>query len=261
MEPNDSTWKIWNAEIEYGNVFFKRATAELPEMESSKAVAKIVESLILENDLILDVGCGAGHYLRSLLNRVTKPFKYHGVDATAHYIKLAKEAWQGAIDHKKLLSCDFQQGDIFNLDFGDRYADVVMCNNVLLHLPSVEKPIQELVRVSRKYVVIRALIGEASFRIKQVADPEMYDQAGEPVNYFFYNIYSQEYIRSVLTKLPKVKTVSFIQDRDYDPASVGISASDYEETPKDITKIISGLQVNNYIIQPWMFVIVEKESE
>jgi ubiquinone/menaquinone biosynthesis C-methylase UbiE len=260
MKSEASAWKVWNAETEYGEVFFKRATAELPEMESSKAVAKHIASLIKSKDLILDIGCGAGHYLRSLLNRLPEAFSYHGVDATENYIKLAQEAWADA-KHDNLLAATFQQGDIFDIPLSDAYADIVMCNNVLLHLPSIEKPMAELVRVSRKYVVIRALIGESSFRIRQVMEPELYDQAGEPVNYFFYNIYSQTYIQSVLSKLPGVKSVSFAPDHDYDPANLISSISDYAETPKDITKIMNGLQVNNYIIQPWMFVILEKESD
>ena len=250
-------WRVWGAEAEYGNVFYKRATAELPEMESSKAVTKHLAGLAKADDLILDVGCGAGHYLRSLLNGLPTPFAYHGVDATANYIALAKEAWQG-VESDKLLSAQFQQGDIFNIDLKDAYADVVMCNNVLLHLPSVEQPIKELVRVSKKYTVIRALIGDNSFRIKQVMEPEEYDQAGDPVNFFYYNIYSESYIRAVLDRIPEIKSVRFISDHDYDPANLVSSISDYAETPKDITKIMNGLQVNNYIIQPWMFVIVEK---
>lgn len=250
-------WRIWGDEAEYGNVFYKRATAELPEMESSKAVTKHLAGLAKPDDLILDVGCGAGHYLRSLLNGLPSPFSYHGIDATANYIALANEAW-GGVQNEKLRSAHFQQGDIFNIDLSDAYADVVMCNNVLLHLPSVEQPIRELVRVSKKYTVIRALIGENSFRIRQVMEPEEYDQAGDPVNFFFYNIYSERYIRAVLGRIPGIKSVRFISDNDYDPANLVKSISDYEETPKDITKIMNGLQVNNYIIQPWMFVIVEK---
>ena len=83
----------WNTSTEYGEVFYKRAVGDLPEMESSKAMASLLKEKISTGDHILDVGCGGGHYLRSLKNTVKVPFSYTGVDITASYIELAKRAW------------------------------------------------------------------------------------------------------------------------------------------------------------------------
>ena len=88
-----STWKVWDKEETYGDLFFKRATGELPEMESSKALAKVIDPYLEEGDKIGDIGCGGGHYLRSLDNKVTKKFHYVGVDRTAYYIQKANEAF------------------------------------------------------------------------------------------------------------------------------------------------------------------------
>jgi SAM-dependent methyltransferase len=83
---------IWGAHNDYyGNLFIKRATGQLPEMESSKALAKIVAKYIKNNDNILDAGCGAGHYLRSLDKLIKKNFIYTGLDATAKHIDIAKK--------------------------------------------------------------------------------------------------------------------------------------------------------------------------
>ena len=70
---------------------FSAESKQLPEMESSKALAKILKKQIFENDNVLDVGCGCGHYLKSLLSEIGVPFKYTGVDATNYYIELAKK--------------------------------------------------------------------------------------------------------------------------------------------------------------------------
>ncbi|NOR57099.1 MAG: methyltransferase domain-containing protein, partial [Sulfurimonas sp.] len=139
----DDNWKVWDDSPEYGDNFYQRSIDEKEEMESSKSAAKIVSTIIKDKDIVLDVGCGAGHYLASLDKRVETNFSYHGVDATEHYIELAKKAYNGkSTEYRDVPS--FNQEDIFNLSESDGYADVVMCNNVLLHLPKIEKPISEL---------------------------------------------------------------------------------------------------------------------
>ena len=42
---------------------------------------------------LLDVGCGAGHYLKSIKERLNKTVDYIGLDATKYYIDLAKKAF------------------------------------------------------------------------------------------------------------------------------------------------------------------------
>ena len=252
-------WRVWNDEKEYGEVLFKRASGILPEMESSKAAAKIVGSKTRAGDKILDVGCGAGHYLRSLLNELHVPFHYQGLDATQHYVELARKAW-GSREFDNLLSHNFSHGDIFKIPFQSSFGEIVMCNNVLLHLPSIEQPIRELVRVASKFVVIRALVGNASFKIKQVREPEVYDESGEPVNFHYYNIYSEDYIKSILDGENGIKRVDIYEDQDYNARNIELSQSDHKNNPKGITTIVNGMQVNNYIIQPWKFVVIEKEE-
>jgi len=257
----NENWRVWDEDKKYGELFYDRAVGKLSEMESSKAVAKHVAKLAKENHLILDVGCGGGHYLVSLDKTLKIPFSYHGIDATEYYIKLAKSAFDQDTN-KNLLrkSFKFEVGDIFHLQVEDNYADVVMCNNVLLHLPSVEKPISELWRVTKKYLVIRALIGETSFRIKQINSPEEYTKEGEPVNFHFFNIYSQEYILKLINELNGVNNYKLIEDGDYNPCNIGSSNYDKRDKPHDLTTIVNGMQVNNYIIQPWQVLIVEKNN-
>jgi len=255
-----SDWKVWDSNSEYGDVFFKRATGELPEMESSKAAATHVARLIKDNFKIVDVGCGSGHYLKSLIGLLKVPFHYLGVDATENYVNLGKKAWANKESSIELLkSVDFKQGDIFHLPLEDGIGDIVMCNNVLLHLPSIKSPIEELIRISKKYIVIRMLLGKNTFRIKQCYEPEVYDDNGEPENFNFHNIYSERYVTQLLKLNDSVANFEFIYDTDFDEKSINAAVSDYKEEPPNATKVINGLQVNNYIIQPWQFVIIEKK--
>ena len=56
------------------NVYYKRAIGKFPEMETSKAMAKIIKKILINEDKILDVGCGSGHFLRSLRRIIKKKF-------------------------------------------------------------------------------------------------------------------------------------------------------------------------------------------
>lgn len=252
-------WRVWDSDKKYGELFYNRAIGKLSEMQSSQAAARHVAKLTKENDMILDVGCGAGHYLVSLDKLLKTPFSYYGIDATKYYIELASKAFtQYANENPLRQSFQFEVGDIFDLDLADGFADIVMCNNVLLHLPSIEKPIRELWRVTKRFLVLRALIGKTSFRIKQVNPPEEYAEDGEPLNFHFFNIYSQEYILSLINKLDGVESYELIEDKDYNPSNIGSSNYEEEREPHDLTSIVDGMQVNNYIIQPWEFLIIEK---
>lgn len=256
-----NNWRIWDNEKEYGGVFLKRATALLPEMECSKAVAEIICDIIQENDVIVDIGCGGGHYLVSLDKRINCLFNYYGFDATAYYIELARKAFFEKINTNPLrLKTVFEIGDIYNLPVKDQFADITMCNNLLLHLPSIEKPIKELWRIAKKYVIIRTLIGKVSFRIKQIIHPEGYTEEGEPLNFHYLNIYSEEYIKSIIDTLDYVDEYKLFPDTNFNSNNIGLSNYEDKKIPHNVTTIINGMQVNNYIILPWHFIIIKKNK-
>lgn len=252
-------WRVWNEYKRYGEIFYQRATGALPEMESSKAVAKIITPLMKEDDLLIDIGCGGGHYLKSIAKRATIPFNYKGVDATPYFIEQGKNAWRDNQGYENLKSASFQVGDIFNIPVADETGDLVICNNVLLHLPSVAKPISELIRISKKYVLIRALIGRTSFRVKQVNFPEEYDKNGEPLSFNFHNIYSESYIRQCIEKCGSFKSVKVWEDNDFSAENINKTTDVYDkQNQHKVTTVVNGMQINNYLIQPWSFVLIEK---
>lgn len=248
---------LWDSSAdgdEYGRVFYARATGALPEMESAKAAARRVRARIRAGDSVLDVACGAGHYLRTLRSQVDVDFSYTGLDGSPRYMALAKQAF--AADP----AASFTAGDAFRLPFPARSFDVVMCNNVLLHLPSIEKPIAELVRVARRFVLVRTLVGDRSFRVQDVqgADDE-FDDVGEPRSFHWYNIYSRSYVQRVFRASSRVAAVAIEEDRDFDPARI---AANTDEQPRatDATSLLEGWQVNGYLLLPWSFVEVELEA-
>jgi ubiquinone/menaquinone biosynthesis C-methylase UbiE len=234
----------------YGKLFYQRAVGELPEMESSKAAAARILEDFNSGETLLDVGCGAGHYLTSLRRQGATNLSYTGLDATSEYVELARKAF--AAD----ANASFAQGDIFALPYNDGAFDVVMCNNVLLHLPTIAKPLAELVRVARRRVLVRTLVGQKSYVVKDVApqpDGDDFDAAGEPRAFHFLNIYSQDYVRKVLQAQPRVRTVAVDLDRNYSAAAVSDTA-DHLEGAWDATRVVAGMQAAGAILLPWSFI-------
>jgi ubiquinone/menaquinone biosynthesis C-methylase UbiE len=250
-------WQVWDQTPTYGQTLYRRAVGELPEMESAKKMAKEVGRLFQPGNSILDVGCGAGHYLPSLRKTIREPFRYHGIDVTQQYIALAREAFSGQPD------TDFSVGSVFNLDLPDRSYDIVMCNNLLLHLPSIAQPLLELIRVARRRVLVRFLCGQRSFIIQDVypqADGEEFDSQQRPVSFHYYNIYSQSYVQRLLADMPGIATWSIHPDDDFDQQRILASAADHG-TAHDASHIVGGCQVNGYILQPWALLEITRMDE
>ena len=70
FEDRNNDWEIWqkNSSIERS---IKRLKKQLPEMEASKQVAKIIKNIYKKNDKILDFECDAGHFY-NILKRLIK---------------------------------------------------------------------------------------------------------------------------------------------------------------------------------------------
>ena len=201
-------WKVWDRKHIDGAMYYKRATGELEEMESSKSLCGLLSKIYCPKMRILDVGCGAGHYLKSFRKRLDENIDYTGVDATKLHIEYAKKAFGNEVD--------FSQGDIFNLQFENDSFDIVVCNNVILHLPPPPiKPISELIRVSKKHVVIRMLTSHNTSITKMLPtlgetediptkEKDMISADGEIPAFTYFNRYSEQYLKEIIEEMGTV---------------------------------------------------------
>lgn len=108
------------------------------------AVLEMLDTFIPGKRLrVLDVGCGTGNYLKSVLNRGHKAF---GMDITMEMAAKASETAQACwIDGKPILL-----GDIHHIPFPDNSFDAVLCVGVLQYLPGDLAAIKEISRVVRQ---------------------------------------------------------------------------------------------------------------
>jgi ubiquinone/menaquinone biosynthesis C-methylase UbiE len=252
MSVNRNTnWEKWGDQ-KYADVMYRRAIGDLPEMESSKALARRVGSVWTTGNSILDVGCGAGHYLRSLRREIGSKFDYTGVDITPHHLALARKAF--AADARAY----FRHANLFDLNFQDKSFDIAICTNLMQNLPNIVRPLGELSRVSRRIVVIRLLCGDRTFLIRDVHshEPEL-DASGEPYAFNYYNIYSRAYVDSLVSKLPDVQSHSIEADWDYSVENIDNPALK-DSTGAQRTTMIGRYQANGYILLPWAFLTILK---
>jgi|SRR5581483_3130369 len=98
----------------------------------------------LTPEKILDAGCGEGFTMEKLeKNRIGK--KIEGVEYSKDAIILGKNLFP---------TLNFKQGSAYDLPYKDNAFDLVVCTEVLEHLDQPKKALSEVLRVSKKYVLI-----------------------------------------------------------------------------------------------------------
>src|SRR3989344_2279706 len=107
-----------------------------------KNLLSAIKDLKIES--ALDVGCGEGFTLNKLSeSKIGK--RLEGVDYLETAIELGKKT------HPNLI---LGQGDIYKLKYQGNSFDLVMATEVLEHLEDPKKGLRELIRVSKKYLLL-----------------------------------------------------------------------------------------------------------
>jgi len=94
-------------------------------------------------DNVLDAGCGEGETLERLSGVL--PVRQVAIDLNPESVAYAKERVPGA---------EISQGDLLDLPFEDGEFDLVLCLEVLEHLPDPAAGLAELVRVAGRDIVL-----------------------------------------------------------------------------------------------------------
>ncbi len=110
-----------------------------------RKLRRILSQLDLDGEIsILEVGCGEGFVL-SILKEVFPQAKLLGVDISRQALDKAKQRVPQAV---------LELADASKLNYDDNSFDLVVCLEVLEHLPDPTVVAQEMLRVSKKYIII-----------------------------------------------------------------------------------------------------------
>lgn len=95
---------------------------------------------------VLDLGCGRGHWSRSLSVALPAEAQVVGIDKEPAWIAEAEACRRemGLSDRFR-----YQQGFVEKLSFDDSSFDLVTCQTLLIHVPDPERVLREMLRVLR----------------------------------------------------------------------------------------------------------------
>ena len=246
MKNKDLNWRIWDNNDLVEERTYSRATGELPEMESAKQLRQIIGK-IHTNESVLDVGCAAGHYLRSI-RQLSTDCKYTGIDATTQYIDRSIKL------HKSDSNAKFIHGDIYSLKLK---ADIVFCCNVLLHLPDLKIALENLLNSFRKKLVVRTLLSEKT-HLSQYLYSDDFDSNGNPTNFLFQNTYSFDYVRKIIKTFDSKINLEFIQD-EFDSNTLQKESDDWRNKQGFATTTVSNkLQIAGDKVFRWSWIVCSR---
>lgn len=103
-------------------------------------ILKFIKTSNIKN--VLDVGCGNG-FLLEMIRKNFSNIKIKGIDIEKNLLKSCKNK-----------GLNVKRGNILNIPFNDASFDLIIAKDVIEHVKDNYRAIQELIRVSRKYIFI-----------------------------------------------------------------------------------------------------------
>jgi SAM-dependent methyltransferase len=241
---NSEPWQIWGR-VETESTLELRARGELPEMEATKQLVELVSEVYEPGMGVLDVGCNTGHYLIGL-RRLDPDITYVGVDAYPHYIEKAREIHAGN-PNASFGTCDVMQPIPAELR-----SDIVICCNVLVHLPDYRAALANLIETTGKYCFVRTSLGERTTITKRALS-ESFDENGEPLDYKYLNTYDTAGFISFIDDLGCKAEV--IEDK-FDASVLNSEIGELKGGRG--TRAVDGMQVDGNIVYLWKWVKISK---
>lgn len=176
-------YNIWDHSSTVLDLYTRRARKEAEEMTCAAQAAVVLIELAAPQDTLLDVGCATGYFFHSLFKRRI-PVEYYGLDATDRFIQIGSSV----LPNFGLAPERLQTGRIEDLSGS---IDHVVCMNVLSNLDNYYRPLERILHMARKTVILRESIKDGA-EYRYVVDTHL--EAPEPLR-VHVNAYDRGEIR------------------------------------------------------------------
>jgi ubiquinone/menaquinone biosynthesis C-methylase UbiE len=124
-------------------------------MTAHAQAAELLAPRVQPGDTLLDAGCGSGYFFHALAARRISA-EYWGVDASRTLIEIGRQILPGfGLPAERLLH--------LRLEDLEGEVDHVICLNVLSNIDNYHRPLERLLKMARKSLVLRE-------SLKQVAE-------------------------------------------------------------------------------------------
>ena len=161
-----SRYNIWEHSATVKALYARRCRMESEEMTCHAQAAELLASRARAGESLLDAGCGSGYFFHSLRIR-SLAVDYSGIDAASMLIGIGREtmpAFGLEADKLKVMRIEDLDGEV----------DHVVCINVLSNIDNYHRPLERLLKVARKSVILRescAVQGSYAYVRDRYLDP------------------------------------------------------------------------------------------
>ena len=217
--------------------------------EQVKFFEEILAPYLTDDVSVLDACCGIGDLL-FFLSQLNPNARFIGVDKAGFLIDEARTHFA---DNPNVT---FEPGDIYALadQFGQKSFDLSVCKQTLSWLPSYERPVEELMAVTRRAVFISSLFYDGRIDFETRVREHTTDAGRDGYN-AFYNVYSFPVFREFCLERGAKDVVGFDFNIGIDlpqPANV-------DRMGTYTVQLQSGerLQISGALLMPWKIVRID----
>jgi SAM-dependent methyltransferase len=252
---------------EYVALMRERAKGALPDMGCALRVTSLIKQILrdrFEGDgvrNVLDVGCAAGHFLRTFTRQNLRFSRYVGLEIDAAMVAAAQEIWAEEI---RAGSASFVNRDLERFS-PDGQFDFVICINAFMYFASAKRALANLLKATRRHLIVRSYFTDANYRIARaqtrlnhdksaVDEIDAFDEDGNMRCFDYWNMYSKTYIAALVASIRPGATIQWLEDENV------LSSLEEERrlkvSKRGATEVLGGLEVSYPFILPWQYLFV-----
>jgi ubiquinone/menaquinone biosynthesis C-methylase UbiE len=138
---------IWEHSQTVRDLYRRRCRREAEEMTAHAQAAELLKSRVSPGDTLLDAGCGSGYFYHALAAHGV-PAQYWGIDAAPSLIDIGRAELPA-------FGLPAERLQAVRLEDLDGEFDHVVCINVLSNIDNYHRPLERLLRIARKSVILR----------------------------------------------------------------------------------------------------------